>query len=99
MIEQKEPTLIRSLFLVCSSKTTPETWRERSVRDGSVRAHQDGRSGVSEEYSSDRAGDGPYAQNDPQGSSGLGDEVPKAPRTGLPGDGPGRRHHRALAPP
>jgi hypothetical protein len=32
MIEQEEPTLIRRLFLVCSSKTTPETGRERSVR-------------------------------------------------------------------
>ena len=98
MIEQKEPTLIRSLFLVCSSQTTPETGRERSVRDGSVRAHQDGRSGVPEEYSSDRPGDGPYAQDDPQDSSGLGAEVPEEARPGLPGDGLGRRHHRGLAP-
>jgi len=38
MIEQKGPTMTYSLFLVCSSQTTPETGRERSVRDGSVRA-------------------------------------------------------------
>lgn len=57
------------------------------MRDGSVRAHHDGCSGVQEEHSPDRAGDGAYAQNDPQGLGGMGAEVPEKARPDLPGAG------------
>src|SRR5207245_5159018 len=60
-------------------------------RDGPVRTHSDGASGLQEEHSSDCTGNGSHTPNSPQSPAGFVAEVPEERESGMCGDGLGRR--------
>src|SRR5438034_1352455 len=66
-------------------------------RDGPVRTHTDGASGLQEEYPGDCAGNRSHAQDDPQSLTGFVAKVPEEGRSGMYGDGPCGGDGRGLA--
>src|SRR5436305_13766204 len=95
-MEQTGPALLASVFVDVSIRTDVKQGETGVDRDGPVRAHSDGASGLPEEHSSDCKGNGSHTSNSPQSPTRFVAEVPEERKSGMCGDGLGRRDSREM---
>src|SRR6185295_4476194 len=95
-MEQTGPALLASVFVDVRIRTAMKQGETGVDRDGPVRAHSDGASGLQEEHSSDCTGDGSHTRNNPQSPAGFVAEVPEERESGMCGDGRSRRGCREM---
>src|SRR5438045_4146477 len=86
-MEQTRPALLASVFVDVWKRTDMRQGETGVDRDGPVRTHSDGASGLPEEHSSDCTGNGSHPPNSPQSPAGFVAEVPEERESGMCGDG------------